>query len=114
MELARRYMPKLDEINYARPITMPTVDADIKPLNSKPRVCECCGAPIHGYVCEYCGVEYVNQSDTTVCLDGNAVAKAMQKNALELLYRAHGMDIDGAERVAGFFRGADGKAVVIA
>ena len=24
----------------------------------KPKLCVCCGAPIHGFKCEYCGVEY--------------------------------------------------------
>lgn len=88
--------------------------ASEQPLNNKPRICKCCGAPLHGLVCEYCGVEYGNQSDITVCLDGAAVAKAMRKNAFELLHRAHGVDIGEAARVAGFFRCADGKAVVIA
>jgi len=24
----------------------------------KPRFCQCCGAALHGSICEYCGVEY--------------------------------------------------------
>lgn len=32
-------------------------------LDNKPRICECCGAPLHGYVCEYCGVDYGALSD---------------------------------------------------
>ena len=24
----------------------------------KPKVCKCCGAPLHGYKCDYCGTEY--------------------------------------------------------
>lgn len=27
-------------------------------MTDKARICECCGAPLHGYKCEYCGVEY--------------------------------------------------------
>ena len=77
MELAKRYMPKLDEISLVSSITMPTDDADMKPLGGKPRVCECCGAPLHGYVCDYCGVEYGNQIGATVSLDGTAAANAM-------------------------------------
>ncbi len=33
--------------------------------DEKPRICECCGAPLHGYVCEYCGVEYGASHDET-------------------------------------------------
>lgn len=29
----------------------------------KARICECCGAPLHGYKCEYCGVEYEKPKD---------------------------------------------------
>ena len=24
----------------------------------KAMVCKCCGAPLHGYKCDYCGTEY--------------------------------------------------------
>ena len=24
----------------------------------QPRICKCCGAPMHTNICEYCGVEY--------------------------------------------------------
>ena len=27
-------------------------------MTDVPRICKCCGAPLHGYKCEYCDVEY--------------------------------------------------------
>lgn len=30
---------------------------------TKPVTCSCCGAPLHGTKCEFCGVEYEQQSN---------------------------------------------------
>ena len=27
-------------------------------VEKKPKICECCGAPLQGNKCDYCGVEY--------------------------------------------------------
>ena len=32
-------------------------------MTKKAKICECCGAPLHGYKCEYCGVEYEKPID---------------------------------------------------
>ena len=32
-------------------------------MADKARICKCCGAPLHGYKCEYCGVEYEKPRD---------------------------------------------------
>jgi hypothetical protein len=31
----------------------------------KARKCECCGAPLKGSRCEYCGVEYIDENEDT-------------------------------------------------
>ena len=30
----------------------------IDEVEKKPKICECCCAPLHGNKCDYCGVEY--------------------------------------------------------
>ena len=51
---------------------MQAQDADIRPLN-KPRICDCCGAPLLGAVCEYCGVGYQVSHNAGRMLNGTMV-----------------------------------------
>ena len=30
---------------------------------NEPKICKCCGAPLHDYKCDYCGVEYEKPKD---------------------------------------------------
>lgn len=32
-------------------------------MKSEPKICKCCGAPLHGYKCDYCGTEYEKPKD---------------------------------------------------
>lgn len=36
----------------------PTARAKHQPHKLKRKICSACGAPMHGYICEYCGSEY--------------------------------------------------------
>ena len=40
---------------------LPTINAEPKVQYLKPEltICECCGAPLHGNKCEYCGSTYI-------------------------------------------------------
>ena len=35
-----------------------TARAEYRPHRLKRKTCSACGAPMHGYICEYCGSEY--------------------------------------------------------
>ena len=32
-------------------------------MTGEPKICKCCGAPLHGYKCDYCGTEYEKPKD---------------------------------------------------
>ena len=38
--------------------TIATVQPKVEYRELKPKLCSCCGAPLHWNKCEYCGVEY--------------------------------------------------------
>ena len=77
MEFSKLYVSKIDELNVYSPIVPHTDDADIRPIDCNPKICKCCGAPLHGGVCEYCGVEYDGARDIEIALDGSAIAKML-------------------------------------
>lgn len=46
-----------DEIKEAEQGGIEIIEPDLK-LEAKPMVCQCCGAPMNGDRCDYCGVTY--------------------------------------------------------
>lgn len=68
MQLATKYAQSFNDgymangyfySKYTAPEIESMLDkASKQPLDCKPRICGCCGAPLHGSVCEYCDIEY--------------------------------------------------------